>query len=985
MDDTADLVLDDTVPASQSDTPNTPPGFATPADERDGFPTALRSRFITIDLVGEGGMGTVYRAHDVTIGRDVAIKILKNGNPVQTPRLLLEARAQARIEDPNVCRVYEVGEAGGVPYLVMQLIEGRSLDQVREDLTIAQRITIIRDIARAVHAAHVLGILHGDIKPANILVRAEPNGALTPFLVDFGIARELRADIDTAGQSIGTPAYMAPEQVTGAMPVSPKADVYGLGATLYELCAGRPPYEHDRPLRVLTRIAVEDPPRLREIVADVPEQLEAITMKCLARDPALRYETALALSEDLRHFLESKNQPSVAQDKPTSRVTRASWLGSLVVMAVLSVLLVGATVLVERRRAAAAAAIERELAEEAVAVELFMRNAYQMPLHDIERERAVVRERIARIERRIGEVNGIARGPAEYALGRGRLALGELEAARAHLERALEVGYSPPELGYALGKLLLQLYDQGQQEAERIQDTAAKTTRLAELENAYRKPALAHLRAAVPARIEAPAYAEALLALHEARYDEAMAKAREAFEVSPLLYEAKRLEGDVRLALATQEKNEVQRSRHIEEAAAAYRTAEDIGRSDPYLLGRSCYLWTHAMFASSYRSLPTRPHFERGRESCERAVRADRMSGPAKLARAELLVLHTYALANNPEPGEDPTALIREAIDAAEAVMATGYAPVRAKEALANALRAQIIVAADHQRDGIDAAERVTRLYEELLRDFPERRAAWNASLARVYILRAQFERWKGREIGKTVERGLRVVQESLANPAGLAMMYHKQSALHMEHAFQLLQSGKSPMEPVIDALAAIEEGRKQNPNWIGFFQVEVNVRSTQAGHEIAAGLDPRDNLSKMARAAEAIAASAPNDPMSRDGLIEVAIRKAEYALRERLDPAPVIERARQMLKEAIAAGPWILAFRVALARVELLAARDAAARGNAKRAHFNAVRAALGPWLDEERADPEGRRLLEQAHRLAEVCGAGDRVTCARVARAQK
>jgi hypothetical protein len=137
-----------------------------------------------------------------------------------------------------------------------------------------------------------------------------------------------------------------------------------------------------------------------------------------------------------------------------------------------------------------------------------------------------------------------------------------------------------------------------------------------------------------------------------------------------------------------------------------------------------------------------------------------------------------------------------------------------------------------------------------------------------------------------------------------------------------------------------------------------------------------------MARAAESIAAAAPEDPMSRDGLAEVATRQAEYALREGRDPGPALERARRVLRDAIEAGPWILSFRVALARVELLSARDRAARGEATRASFEAVRAALGPWFDEERSDPAGRMLLEEADALAGACRAGRSIECQRAAR---
>ncbi|HEX9577175.1 MAG TPA: serine/threonine-protein kinase, partial [Myxococcales bacterium] len=275
-----------------------------PATPRSQTPVPQSERYQVLELIGKGGMGKVYKAFDRKLRRSVALKFLRGADAALERRFLQEAQAQARVDHPHVCKVYEVGRIGEEPYIAMQYIDGKTLREVSRQLTMVQRVAVLRDIAEAVHAAHKLGLVHRDIKPANILVEIGSEGDPHPFITDFGLARDLQAPGDTVqGQVLGTPQYMAPEQAKGEHKhIDARTDVYGLGATLYEALMGRPPFDGGSQLQILYKMLHHDPQRLQGVAQDV----ESIVLKCLEKDPARRYQSAKALADDLQRSLDGE-------------------------------------------------------------------------------------------------------------------------------------------------------------------------------------------------------------------------------------------------------------------------------------------------------------------------------------------------------------------------------------------------------------------------------------------------------------------------------------------------------------------------------------------------------------------------------------------------------------------------------------------------------------------------------------------------------
>src|SRR5262249_8006869 len=276
------------------------------ADDQSTLSPVAPPGYNIIERVGGGGMGDVCLARELAADRLVAMKFLRAGSgSAATARFLVEVRALAGLDHPHIVRVLATDFTRPDPFFTMEYVPGGTLRD-RIDRTgsadPAARAGLVEIVARAVQAAHTAEVLHRDLKPSNILLSVGD----TPKVSDFGLAKRLdRDDGLTVGPGeMGTPAYMPPEQVSRRNgSVGPPSDVYGLGATLYHLLAGRAPFEGESRDEILARVLADPPPRLRAIRPDVPAGLEGIVVKALEKDPQDRYPTAAALADDLDRFL----------------------------------------------------------------------------------------------------------------------------------------------------------------------------------------------------------------------------------------------------------------------------------------------------------------------------------------------------------------------------------------------------------------------------------------------------------------------------------------------------------------------------------------------------------------------------------------------------------------------------------------------------------------------------------------------------------
>jgi tetratricopeptide (TPR) repeat protein len=335
-----------TVWAGGSPTPSLDP-YQTRAGEAgpcDG-PLPAVPGYEMLGVLGRGGMGVVYKARQVGLNRLVALKMILGGGQAAgeaLARFRREAEAVARLQHPNVVQVYDVGEHEGRPYFTLELLEGGGLDRRLAGTPLPPRLAaaLVQALAEAVHAAHSRGIVHRDLKPSNVLLAADG----TPKITDFGLAKQLDADAGQTrtGSVLGTPSYMAPEQADGHVAaVGPRTDVYALGAILYELLTGRPPFKAPTTLETLMEVRNEEPAPPRQLQSRTPRDLETVCLKCLEKEPRRRYASAAALAEDLRRFQAGEPilaRPTGLPEKAAKWVRRRPTLAGL--LAAVAVLLV---------------------------------------------------------------------------------------------------------------------------------------------------------------------------------------------------------------------------------------------------------------------------------------------------------------------------------------------------------------------------------------------------------------------------------------------------------------------------------------------------------------------------------------------------------------------------------------------------------------------------------------------------------------------
>ncbi|GLH68090.1 serine/threonine-protein kinase [Geothrix edaphica] len=633
--------------------------------------TSFDGRITLKGVLGIGGMGEVHRAWDAGLERPVAVKFVRSQDPQEADRLLLEARLQARVEHPNVVRVHDTGTLEGRPCILLQLVEGRTFADPRTEGDWRVEVTLAAQAARGLGAAHRMGLVHRDVKPANILVEDTEEGPQAR-LTDFGLARDEEGGLTRSGLLMGTVDFMAPEQVSGAAPVDFRADIYGLGATLYAVLAGRPPFRNPvgstakapgtldlhgataagdlHPGDLLRRVLEKDPLPLTTAVPGLPRDLATVVAKAMEKAPERRYATAEALADDLERVL--KGQAILARPmgwlERGLRWSKRNPAAAKALGASLTVMLAtGAFATWNSRRSTLAALEAAQMGGEAKALELRMRMAHLAPAHDIRPVKAELRLALARLQAR----KGAAEAPSAYAQGRIHLILEELEPARVSLERAWVLGFRGPDLEEAMATVYSQLYEQARQEAEGLKDPAYRTRRLAEADLRFHQPALRHFQGAGSDRV-----LQARLAMLEQHDEKARDLAQAARRADPERTEAGLIEAQAWMNLMVKAydlQHFEESERCAREGLAITQALARVVRSDPavhHLAGRF-----HAFLTSlaQRRGLPLRADAEAGFRDVEHALILDADSPRPWLNKALILA----NLSRAPKAPGDPSRL----------------------------------------------------------------------------------------------------------------------------------------------------------------------------------------------------------------------------------------------------------------------------------------------------------------------------------------
>ncbi len=879
-----------------------------PAAERDA-PVVIAGRYRLGELLGEGGMGRVFRALDLQLQRGVAVKLLHPGPGEAAARLLKEARSQARVNHDHVAKVVEVGASDGVPFIAMQLVDGPTLQRAGSALSLEEKADVVRQAAGAVHAAHLEGLVHRDLKPGNILFERSPEGGFKAFVVDFGLVRDLDAAADrSVTVTAGTPHYMAPEQIRGdAGRIDWRTDVYALGATLYELLTGRPPFAGTSATAVLMR-ALEEPARFPREGPRLPRDLQSIVLRCLEKEPQHRYGSARELAEDLGRFL--RGEPVEARPVPGPvRLLRAArrrprLTAAAAAAAVVSFTLLGLwihAVLSTRR----VAEVSRRFGEEAAAMESIGRVAALQPLHDARREQRMIRARIESLTRQVATLGAPVRGSGHLALGRGWLALGDSAAARRELEAAWAVPYRTPEVAAALGEALARSYQEAVDEARRIANRAQRGARLTTLEKELRAPALAALAAGRVTAVGSSAWVEGQLQLLEGRWEEALANARAARAADPWLYQSWQLEGDVwsgQAEAAASGGSAEQALRHFELAAQAYAAGIDAARSDVRLREAECRRRLRVMAVDDGVTLPAQERAEWALVACREALAANPDS---VVAHATVAAVHRRLGDALRIAGRDPRTTLALGEEAARRALAVDPRQRPALTELGLCLQSRGEWEAVHGVDPRPVLRESLAVLARALAVDPSHAPA-HSHLATVHNIVADWENEHGCDPSVAVaaayehfETALRLVPDDPASHHNLAVNYLRRAAAP-------LRWGLDPEDRALER--AVEHFRAAIARRPDFHQSHNGLgsalRSTAEGVRHTGG-DPRPLLAEAIAAFDAALALRPTHgwPLYNRA---IALRlRARYALAQGGDPVPDLvasegdfERARELMPD---------------------------------------------------------------------------------------
>lgn len=917
----------------------------------ESWPRQNWDRYELVGMLGKGGMGRVFKAFDPRLKRHVALKFILGESPDLIRRFVREAQAQARVDHENVCKIFEVNQEGDKPYIAMQFVDGKTLNRLTNEMTLHEKVAVIRDVCEGIHAAHRLGLIHRDIKPGNIMVERREDG-WHPYVMDFGLAKPMHsAEHTQIGLIMGTPAYMSPEQASGSRSLDRRSEVYSLGATLYAAVSGRPPFEGETPMEVLSNIASKDPQPIRHHDKSVPRELETIIFKCLEKEPGDRYDSARLLADDLQRFLDG--EPIQAKPPTISyvlgkRIRKNPVSFAIAALGIVLSLAVGGFALQSRWTSQERAAAAQRFGQDVERIESILRYARMLPLHDVTREKNLARARMRQIAVEMARAGTFAAGPAEYAIGRGHLALNEYEPARDHLQKAWNAGYRAPEVSYAQGLTLTAIYQQELEHADKILSKKQRQEHINKLEAELRKPALQFLEQARNAQTDSPEFLSAVIAFQSNKYPEALRLSEQAFQRLPWLYEALRLQGDVYLRMAKDERDRGDfdsARRNYRNSEAAYGRAIRIAQSDAetydqlsvcrlnmmtmelyYTQGNVEEAYPHVM-ESVGKSLQADPNHampfirksyaatalaeyrsNRGQDTAdleaqaiEAAKTAVRMEPGNKEAYSSRSFAYWQKATTLNLQGNDP----RPSLEQAEADFqkALSFQP---DDATYNDLGSEFRIAAEYENDhGVDPSPNIQRsiqAFESALALNPRNFISYN-NLGISYDIQGLYDLQHGKDPSATLEKALQNYQKAMElSPDWLYPLSNQgNSYLYLAEYYQ--RTDRDPMPEIQKSMDCFRKAVELNPSHANFHSNVAGTATTAAAYQIRVRKDPENWLKQAEEAASKAAGINGKDYYFPFQLAQVDSLRARWALSNAQNPSAFLQQAADHIARSVKLG----------------------------------------------------------------------------------
>jgi serine/threonine-protein kinase len=665
---------------------------------------------------------------------------------------------------------------------------------------------------------------------------------------------------------------MSPEQARGDVHnLDRRADIYSLGATLYDLILGVPPFEDQSIVNVLLKVLHEDPTPPRTILPSLPQNLETIILKCLSKEPAQRYDSALALAEDLQRHI--KVEPILARRASLRYRLRRFVLRHRALVAVSTVSLLAilglagyslrSRILTQReraraaQRAAAQAQLAQQLAQDVKDIEWLLRSAYQLPLHDIGHEQDLTRRRMAEMEAQLRRLDPGDVGYIHYAIGRGHLALHELGPARTELLRARENGVDLPELHYALGAVLGQLYQKELIEARRHGDKGWLAARQKQLEVQYLRPALASLTRSHGAKLDSPELLASLVAWYRKQYDVALAKAKLTAVDSPWLYEARKLEGDVYLEQAIEQRghgNYQNANAKLKLAINAYEAAANIGRSDASIYQAISEAWIQQSQIDSAQGKSPQVALQNALAACEKS----NISAPQDATGyTKKSYTHFWLAWEKLVNGKDPRPEIEQLLSDGEQAIKLNSSDEVAYDAIGNG-----------------------------------------------YWVRGNYERDIGQNPSESWKKAIHTLGQAIAVAPKFPWAVNDLGLVYQEQALWSVSKGLNPESDFKMAISAFLKAIDIHPEYLSAYNNLVLTYASFAQYRASHGHDVSPQLTEAVRAATSASAISKTIPNLQNNLALARLQMARFLTDARQDPGAYLAAAEKDLAASLEVNP---------------------------------------------------------------------------------
>lgn len=883
--------------------------------------------YVLKERFAPGGMGEVYLAERVEGGfkQKVAIKFIRQDMASKEflERFRTEQQILADLTHENIARLYSGGSLEDQsPYIIMEFIEGQPIHIYCKKTGQSQknRIQLFRQVCDAVHFAHQNQIVHRDIKSANILVTRDGS----PKLLDFGIAQALRNKSERENKNrFFTPEYACPEQLKGE-PSTTAGDIYSLGVLLYNLMTDKWPYDiKGKPVAEIVQHTLNQPPTPPSAYnSQIGQELEAIILKCLEKDPRNRYASARALDEDLKRMLDGRpvlvlSNNSIYTLKANLRKHKlAIFIGLFI--ASISAMALGWT-LYERDQTREKARLSLVFGQEAERIEALIRYTYMLPRHDIRKEMSDIRIKIEDIEQRIRLEASNEFGYGDAALGRGYLALGDFEQAQTYLESAWDKGFQGPRVAFSLARTKGLIYEDRLERIEQEYRANKSTVEDIEdfeklkkaLDDLYLKPALQYLRMTGEAGTGETPFAAALLSFYEAYektfnsdseeqnpFEDALHKAEEALTKQPWLFEASNLMGRIYLHRANMKRNRgayKDAFSDFHKAAESYRQGIHTAPSLPrlYISGALTNdLTIQTMLYGPGGELE--PLFQEGSLLCKQALEADPNNIHALRLNAMLHLRMGEYYAS--EPAAAP--YLDKTIEIINKALALEPTDSECFALLGSAFFTRSKQSDNPEPDLVKAAE----AQKKALAARPTY-AAHNY-LGRVYKALANYKQRKGKDPLPDWEQAVeqykmatRLNKDLIGARVNLGYLFIERSGYQLRH-------GKDPLPDLELAVSVLGDALKINPKSVGANNNLALTLLTRAEYLQTHGADPRRDLLKADQYYQKVIEVNPARPEPQIGRGVVWFLLAEDNWDRGGDPQGDFQRAEEANLKALEIKP---------------------------------------------------------------------------------